>query len=139
MIQVSNITEQVLQPAQALTFDKTRPSLKAGCGECFNSQIPTSVKLTGGCGSIYRLSFSGNITAAAAATPVQLAIAIAGQVLPETVMNATPTAAGDLVNVHTDTLLRLSCGDMDRISVVNSGTNPVTVAANANLNIVRKS
>lgn len=138
MIQVSTITAQTLQPGQALSFDNTN-FLHTGCGECFNRQLPTSVKLKGGCGSVYDIEFSGNVTSSAAATPVQLSIAIGGQALVDTRMDATPTAAGDAVNVSSGTLLRVCCCDIDRISVINSGTNPIVVNPNANLRIVRRS
>lgn len=137
MIQVRTDTAQTLQPGQALNFDSTT-ILHTGCGECFNRQIPTSVKLRGGCGSVYEIEFEGNVGAEAAATAVQLSLAIAGSPLTDTVMNATPTAVGDLVNVSTGTFFQVCCGDINRISVVNTGTNPIIVAAGASLRIARR-
>lgn len=135
MIELTNTQAQALTTGQALAFD--RVLLHTGCGECFNEQVNKSVKLCGK--GVYELHFNGNITSDAAATPIQLALAIGGSPLPETAMNAVPTAAGDLVNVSTSTLLRNCCCDLDRVSVVNSGTNPLTVAPNSNFYIVRKS
>lgn len=137
MIQVRTVTAQTLQPGQALNFDSTTV-LHTGCGECFNRQIPTSVKLRGGCGSIYEIEFEGNVSAEAAATPVQLSLAVAGQQIVDTVMNATPAAVTDLVNVSTGTFFKVCCNDINRISVINSGTNPVIVAANSSLRISRR-
>lgn len=136
MIQVSNATTQTLQTGQALNFDGTN-FLHTGCGECFNLQIPASVKLKGGCGSVYEIQFEGNITSATAGA-VQLALALADQPLVQTAMNATIAAANDLVNVSTGTYLKLCCSDANRVSVINTGTTPVTVAQNSSLRICRK-
>lgn len=137
MILLSNTAAVTLQPGQAITFNNLM--LHAGCGECFSKQLPTSVKLKGGCGAIYELSFNGNITSVAAGATVQLAMAVGGQPLVETAMNATPAAAGTLVNVSTSTLLRITCADLDRVSVINTGTTPLTVAPNSNFYIIRRS
>lgn len=136
MIEVSNLTAQTLTAGQAVTFDKVIHH--TGSCECWNAQLPTSVKLRAGRGSIYEVQFSGNVTASAAATPVQLSISIGGSPLVETRMDATPAAAGDLWNVSTGTYIFMGCcEDLDRISVVNTGTNPVTLAPNSNLRIRR--
>lgn len=136
MIELSNMTAQTLQPGQALTFDKVL--LKTGCCECFNSMMPTSVKLkVNDSHTIYDLEFHANITADPAAT-VQLAIAVGGSPLPQTAMNATPAAAGTLINVSAGTYLRNCCSDLDRVSVVNTGTAPLTVAPNSSFRIVRR-
>lgn len=140
MIQVSNIAAQTLNPGQSLTFSRNAPAfLHVGCGECFNAQIPTSVKLNGPNCAIYELQFEGNITSSAAGDVLQLAIAVNNTPLVETAMNATPAAVGTLVNVSTGTYFRPGCGDLDRISVINAGATPVTIAPNATLRIVRKS
>lgn len=135
MIELSNLAAQTLLPGQSVTFDKQ--VLKTGCGECFNSQVPTSVKLCGR--GVYNVEFSGNITSNASTTPIILAITIAGTEIPQTRMNATPAAAGDLTNVGTGTLLNNCCCDLARISVTNVGTNPLVIAPNSNLRIIRKS
>lgn len=137
MIQVRTATAQTLQPGQALNFDSTT-ILHTGCGECFNSQIPTSVKLRGGCSSIYDIEFSGNASTATAATTGRLALAIANQPLTDTQMSFVSTAAGDLNNINTGTYFRVCCSDTNRISVINTGTTAVTVAAGANLRIARR-
>lgn len=136
MIEVSNLATQTLQPGQSITFDKVL--LRTTCGsECYNPQVPTSIKL--GAKGIYELHFNGNITSDTAGTAVQLAMTIGGTPLVETAMNATIATANALANVSTSTLLRNCCCDLDRVSVTNVGTTPVTVAQNANFYIVRKS
>lgn len=137
MIQVTNSTSQLLQPGQALSFNGP-VTLHTGCGECFNRQLPTSVKLGGGCGAIYNIEFSGNVTSATAGAQVQLALAVAGQPLTETAMNTAISTANALMNVNTGTLFKVCCNDINRVSVINTGTVPVTVAQNANLRIARR-
>lgn len=125
MIQVSNTTAQTLQPGQTLTFDRVFRT-KNGC-ECFSEQIPNSVKLCGR--GIYEVQYVGNASGAAGA---QLALAIAGVPIVTTAMNFT-TADGDLANISTATFLKNCCCDADRISVMNTGTVPVTIAPNTSL------
>lgn len=134
MIQLSNMAAQTLAPGQALTLVKEFKS-KNGC-ECFNPQSPTSVKLCKN--GVYDITFSGNITGAAG-VPLQIAIALGGQPLIDTAMNSVSAAANNLNNVSTEKLLPICCCDLDRISIVNSGTNPVTIAPNSALVIKRLS
>lgn len=135
MIEVSNLTAQTLQPGQAVTFNNIIHH--KGCGECYTRQLPTSVRLKGGCDATYEVSFSGNIASATAGAAMQLAIALENQPLVETAMNSTPSTANVLNNIGTGTFVVLTCADVDRISVINSGTVPVTLAPNANLRIRR--
>lgn len=136
MIQVSNATTQTLAPGQALTFNNSN-FLWTGCGECFDQMIPASVKLKGGCGAVYEIQFEGNVTSDTVGA-VQLAIAVAGQALPQTAMNAQVATANSLYNVSTGTYLKMTCADADRVSVINTGTTPITVAQNSSLRIARK-
>ena len=136
MIELSNLTAQTLQPGQAIAFDKVTPRTKNGC-ECHNSTLPTSVKLCQK--GIYDVSFNGNITGAADGAVLQLAIAISGQAIPTTAMNSVSITAGQLDNVGARTLVKNCCCDLDRLSVINSGTTPVTVAPNSAFIIIRKS
>lgn len=135
MIEVSNTAAQTLQPGQAISFN--RVIHHKGCGECYTSQLPTSVKLKGGCGAAYDVEFSGNVSLATAGAAGQLAIAIGGQPLVETAMNSTPSTANVLNNVSTGTYLVLNCSDLDRVSVINTGLVPITIAPNSNLRIRR--
>lgn len=133
MIELTNTVAQTIQPGQAVSFDKVL--LHTGCGECFTERANNSVKLrTNG---IYEAQFSGNVSGTTAGTPVQLALALGGQALPETVMVSTPSAAEAFNNVATGTYIRNCCCDFDRVSVVNTGTVPVLLSANMNLRIKR--
>ncbi len=135
MTVLSNLTAQTIAPGQSVTFDKV--ILKAGCGECYNSQLPRSIKAKGQ--GIYSLGFSGNVTSATAGAVLQLAIAVGGQPLLETGMNASPATAGTLQNISTETRFRVCCCDLDRFSVINTGTTAVTLAPNSAFVIERRS
>lgn len=131
MIELSNSTAVTIPAGGMVTFDKVL--LRSGCRECFNSMVPTSVKLRGK--GIYDIEFHGNITSTTAGDALILAVAVGGSPLVQTTMNATPAAAGDLVNVSAGTYLRNCCCDLDRISVMNIGTTPITLAANSSFRI----
>ena len=111
--------------------------LHTGCGECFTKGIP-SVKLRA-IGGTYKIDFSGNIGSAAANTPVQLAIALGGVAIPATVAVSSPAAENVFNNVSTGTYAKNTCCDLNRVSVVNTGTVPVILTANMNLRIARVS
>lgn len=136
MIQLTNLTDQTLQPGQSVTFDKV--NFHSGCGECFNSQLPTSIKLCAKCG-IYDVEFHGNVTSTVAGDAVQLSLTVAGSPLLGTAMDAKPVAVGDLWNVSAGTFVRDCCGDANRVSVTNTGTTPITVAANSSFRASRRS
>lgn len=131
MIELSNTTAQTIPVGGSVAFDKVL--LKSGCDVCYNAMVPTSVKLRSK--NIYDIEFHGNITSTTASDALQLAIAVGGSPLVQTAMNATPAAAGDLVNVSAGTYLRNCCCDLDRVSVINTGTTPVTLAPNSSFRI----
>ena len=126
MIELSNTADQVLTAGQSITFDKVL--LKIGCAECHRANTGSDKMRVDG---IYEASFAGNISGAVAGTPVQLAFQLGGATMPETTMVATPGAANASNNVATSTLIKNCCGDYDRITVTNTGTTDVTVAANS--------
>lgn len=131
MIELSNTTAQTIPVGGMVTFDKVL--LHSGHRECYQAMVPTSVKLCGR--GIYDIEFHGNITSNTAGDTIQLAVAVGGTPLVQTAMNATPAAAGDLVNVSAGTYLRNCCCDLDRISVMNTGTTPLTIAPNSSFRI----
>lgn len=135
MIVLSNLAAQTIQPGQAVTFDKV--VLRSGKCECWNSQLPRSVKLRAQ--GIYSLGFSGNVASPTAGAAMQLAIAVGSQPLVETAMNSTPSAANVLNNISTETRFRNCCADLDRISVINTGAVPIVLAPNSSFVIERRS
>lgn len=134
MLQLSNLTAQTIQPGRAVTFDKVL--LDTGCAECFNSQVPTTATLRVP-GAVYDVEFYGNVASPTAGAAMQLAIALEGFPLPETAMNSTPSTANVLNNISTGTWVRTCCADIKHLSVVNTGTVPVTLAPNSSFRIVR--
>ena len=132
MIELSNTTAQTVQPGQALTFDAV--VLRSGCAEAHrtNSGI---VILRADC-AIYEVHFAANVSGTAAGT-VQLSVALDGEPLAETTVISTVGTAGDLDNVATATLVRTGCGCCGRVTVVNSGTEPVVVGAGPALFVKR--
>lgn len=120
------IRGRIVTSGQSITFDKVL--LKTGCAECHRENTG-SVKMRAN--GIYEVSFAGNISGAVAGTPVQLAFQLGGVTMPETTMVSTPGAANASNNVATSTLIKNCCGDYDRITVTNTGTADVTVAANS--------
>ena len=127
MILLSTTTAQTIPAGQAITFT---PLWKTGCKEQF-SNLTSRVAFTN-CGknSMFQVEFSGNVTGATAATPVQLQIALGGTPLPETIMISTPAAANDLNNVAKTTRVP---GNQGAVTVVNTGTTDITVGAGASL------
>lgn len=134
MLVLSNINAQLLQPGQSITFDKV--ILDCGYGECFNSQSPKSAKLCAK--GVYALSFSGNVTSGTVGDQLQLAIAVGNQPLIYSAMNATVSTANGLENISTEIRYRNCCCDMDRVSIINTGAVPVTIAPNSAFVIDRR-
>lgn len=134
MITLSNLTAQTLAPGQALVFDDV--ILHSGCGECHRKNTG-SVKLRAN--GVYIVNYGANVSSATAGAPVQLSLQIGGATLPETTAISTPSTANVANNLFRETQLKNCCGDYDRVTLVNTGTNPVTVGARAVLNIRRAS
>ena len=137
MIVASNTSPQVLQPGAALTFNNL--IWKSGCAESFRN-LGSAIRLTQG---VFEIGFNGNITGETANTALQLNIEIDGSPLPETTMISTPSAENSFNNVSASTYIgnqatKCNCcpGNVS-ISVVNTGTEAVTVAANSKLSARR--
>ena len=134
MIVLSNTTDQVVQPGQAITFNTV--VLHTGNGECHRPGT-SSVKMKAN--GIYELFFSGNIGSAVADTTAFLAITVGGEVLAETRMISETSTANELNNVAAKTAVKNCCCDYDRVTVVNTGINPVNIGSNPTLFIKRVS
>lgn len=135
MIELMTTSVQTIQPGGSVTFERVAYQSRRGC-ECFNEQTPNSVKLCAQ--GVYLLHFNGTATASAADTQLQLTLAAGGYPLPQTNMDVKPAAVGDLWTMTTSTLFENCCCDADRITVVNTGAAPVTLAPNATLYVVRQ-
>lgn len=136
MIQLSNVSAQLLLPKQAITFDNVIHQSCCRKNECYVKQLPTSVRLTGGCNARYKVEFHGNISGTEGEV-LQLFLALANQPLPETEMRVVPAGATNSANVSAGTYVVLTCGDLDRLSVINGGTTNIGLAPNSTLLIRR--
>jgi hypothetical protein len=132
MIILSNSIAQTINPGQSATFDTV--IMKKGCSECFRP----------GSGAVflrkypatYDIDFSGNIGTAAAGT-AQLAIAAGSAPMLNTTMISETAAAGDLNSVSKRTAIdTCGCG-AESCTIVNTGTEPVTLGANPTFYIRR--
>lgn len=133
MIELSNSAPITLAPGATATFD--RVVVNTGRCTCFRNNPTNSIKMAN-CG-VYQLNFSGNISGAAAGTPVQLSIAVGSFALPESVMISTPSAADALNNVSKTTYYENDCNEFSRVTVVNTGTVDVTIGAGASLSVLK--
>lgn len=125
MISLSNTAAQTLTPGQSLIFDNV--IVKSGCAECHRANTASIKFCARNARAIYEVHFSGNVTNGTAAAPVQLSLALSGDVLPGTTMISTPSAANAVNNVSAIAVVRNNCCDYDRITVTNTGTTDVTV------------
>ena len=132
MIVLSNTTAQVVQPGQAITFNTV--VLHTGNGECHRPGT-SSVKMKAN--GIYEISFHGNIGSTEEGTTAFLAIAVGGEVLPETRMVSETSTDSELNNVGTITAVKNCCCDYDRLTVVNTGINPVNIGESPSFFIKR--
>lgn len=133
MIELRNSSAQIIPAGGTVALDTV--IRKCGCGESYYQGL-NFVRLT--TSGLYKIEFSGNITGTTAGTGVQLAIALEGVGLPEAVMEYTPATANAFGNVSTGTTVANCNIDVNKISVINTGTEPVTLSANFNLRIFRQ-
>lgn len=133
MIALSNLTAQTLTTGQFITFDST--VLRTGSSAEGHRQSAPTVKLR--VPGIYEVHFTGNVSSATAAAPVQLAITIGGSMVPGALMVSTPSAANTENNIHADAIVRNAGSECDTIAITNVGTNPVTVSAGSGLWVKR--
>lgn len=131
MIQLTNSTVLTLAPGASVTFDTVL--LKTGCDVCHRKNSGL-VQLNASCAR-YEVEFSANIGATDPGL-AQLAIALDGETLGETIMDAQTAAAGNLNNVATGTIVKTCCRGADTITIKNIGTTTVTVV-NPNLRVGR--
>lgn len=134
MIKLTNLVNQSVAPGETVTFSTIMR--KSGRAECFREGTG-SVKLC--CTpATYEVHFGANITADETGF-VQLAFALEGDALPESLAGMTITTAGDVNHISLFDSVNNTCCDFDRISVKNVGTIPVVVYANPLLYVKRTS
>lgn len=140
MIVLSNSAVEVIPVGGTVTFNLK--VAHTGCDEngCrgaeYHRQGSGVVRLRGrnnrcNLKSIFDLSFNGNVTSGTAGTEVQLAMTVDGTPLAETTMIETIGTADSYQNLGARTYLSVCPGEDVTLSVTNTGTEPVTVDANA--------
>ena len=142
MIVLSNSAVEVIPVGGTVTFNLE--VAHTGCDEngCrgaeYHRQGSGVVRLRGrnnrcNLKSIFDLSFNGNVTSGTAGTEVQLAMTVDGTPLAETTMIETIGTANSYQNLAARTYLKVCPGEDVTLSVTNTGTEPVTIDANAAL------
>lgn len=137
MIEIINVPVQEVLVGQNVLFNQR--AVHGGCAE----------RHRGGSGQItllkpgrYLVTFSGNVAVPTSETvgEVALGISAGGEVIPGTIMRATPAAVDEYFNVSAQTYVDVysTCGHpcCETVSVQNAGAIPVNVQ-DANLTAVR--
>lgn len=130
MVNSINVPAQTVPANGTVLFASTR--IKTGCSVRHEQG---SGRFTARKCGVYMVSFSGNVSAAAAGT-AQFAIVQDGEEVAGSRMKAT-LAAGAASNIATTTPIQVFCDCCSAISVRNVGTNEV-VMDNANFVITRE-
>lgn len=130
MINAVNVPVQTVAVQGPVLFASTR--IKTGCSVRHEQGSSRFVALKPG---VYKVSFSGNV-AAAAAGAVALAIVQDGEEVAGGRMTSTVAAAAP-ENLSTTVLIRVFCDCCVSLAVRNVGTTEVTVN-NANFVITRE-
>lgn len=128
MIELTNDVVQTIEPGASATFSDV--VFQSGCDVCHRCGSGL-VQLEGHgtrCNPAkYRVIVSGNI-GGGAGTQANVAIAVNGETLTETIRTATITAATDVFPFSAQTNVR-ECGSCcDTVSVKNVGTTPITLS-----------
>ena len=131
MMRLTNTAEQTVTTGNSVLFNNVS---KTGCSECHRLGTG-SVKMCRR--SNYDIYFKANVTGATAGTAVTLALALNGEVVPNTAMVYTPATANAVGEVSISYPMYNGCCDYDRVSVVNTGTEDVIISANP-LFVVRR-
>lgn len=142
MAEFNNVAVQTVPYAQAAVLNNTAPICKCNRGDgVYHSNGSGLVSLRGQ--KTYRAQLSGNIALTEGATVGEIAVALAvnGEVLPDTIAAVTPAAVGDFFNVSTFKEVTVPCGCCVTLSIENaspastSGVNPSIDIRNLNLEV----
>lgn len=133
MIELVNTAPVTVPVGQSVPF--TNEVVKSGCAERHRSG---SVQITLMKPGRYLVTFSGNISVPTGAAVGEVSVGIArdGEIMPGTIMRATPAAVDQYFNVSGQTYVDVCGACCERISVKNAGTIPVQIN-DANITAVR--
>lgn len=133
MLNLSNTTEQVLEPGQSITFDLV---LLKTCSNAERHRVGSAnTELLNG--SIFNIDFSTNL-AGDAQGEVELSVMLNGEALPAANMVETVAAANNIYNVARPGIKVRKIGCVNTISVRNTGTTNIIIPAKASLLSVRR-
>lgn len=128
MIELTNSVLQTVQPGATATFDTT--VFRCGhdvCHRCGSGLVQLEGRGTHCHPAKYHVSISGNV-GGAAGTQANVAIAVNGETLTETIRIGTIAAATTIVPFAAQTNVA-ECGSCcDTISIKNVGTTPITLS-----------
>ena len=128
MIELTNSVTQTVQPGAIATFDSTVSRTGCDvCHRCGSGLVQLEGRGNNGCPARYQVTVSGNIGGAAGTQP-NVAIAINGEALNETIRTATITAATDVFPFAAQTNVCECGGCCDTVSIKNVGTTPITLS-----------
>lgn len=134
IVELTNNAAQTVAVGDTVIFN-TKLFSSGSCG-CCCSRNGRFARLTKG--GPYRISISANITTGTAGATAQLTVNAGGEPLPEMVLRAVSTAAGDNYTVSRSTIYPNCCKEVTHITVTNTGTVPVVIAANPTLIISKE-
>lgn len=135
MLVLSNTLDQTIAANAPLVFNTEIIRTGSGCN-CNSRGINRIPHVSAG---VWEVEFHGNIGATTETTEVSLAIAVDGVILPETRMDSSSEAAGEINNVSAATIIKINgckCTSA-AVTVVNVGTVPVNIEANPALILKR--
>lgn len=127
MIELTNSVTQTVQLGATATFDTTICHTgRDACHRCGSGLVQLQGQGTN-CPARYHIAVSGNI-GGAAATQGNVAIALDGEALPETIRVATFVADTDVFPFAAQTNI-CECGACcNTVSIKNVGTTPITLS-----------
>lgn len=137
MLALTNPAQQTVNPGENVIFN-TLANQSCCCKSCDGAcwrRTTGSIKLCDRCRT-YEVTFHANV-AGVASTPIRLALAIGGEVIPYSRMAFTPTGTTDFGNLSITIPISNCCVDYDRVTVKNVGTGDVIVASNPVITVKR--
>lgn len=133
MIELINPTPQTVAVGASVVFTQT--AVHGGCAE---RHRPGSTQVTLLKPGRYLVTFSGNVAVPTGGTAgeVSLGIARGSEVIPGTIMKATPAAVNQYFNVSAQTYIDVYCNCCENVTIENAGAAAVSVD-NPNITAVR--
>lgn len=130
MMELTNSTAITLAVGETAIFDTVL--LRYGNDTCTRTGTG-SIKMRYPC--LYEVRFTGNIATTDAAGTAELSIEMGGVTVPSGVILSQTATAGAANAVERTLYEPNCCGDYSRVTVVNTGTVPVTINAGAVLSV----